>query len=37
VDNFTDSAADVLWNTEEKEERETTKQDYERDVHELER
>jgi hypothetical protein len=37
VDNFTDIAGDVLWDTVEKEERETIKQDYERDIEELER
>jgi hypothetical protein len=37
VDNFTDGAGDVLWDTKEKMEREAVRQDYERDVEELER
>jgi hypothetical protein len=37
VDNFTDGAGDVIWTNEEKEERATIQQEYEREVQELER
>jgi hypothetical protein len=37
VDNFIDSSGDVIWSTEEKDEREKTKEDHRQKMLELER